>query len=118
MRYEVLDGEILDHKTGLVWMKQVKAKLTFGEAQVYAGQVALETGRAWRVPTLQELWNLIDIRMVTPASGFPDMSSDWYWSSSPYAGNTYYAWYINFNSGVVFNTERWHTGAVRLVRNP
>jgi hypothetical protein len=117
-RYELsADGsEVVDHQTGLIWMKQVKTELTFDEAQDYAGQVARETGLAWRVPTVDEFISLVDRSCSEPASGFPDMPSDWFWSSSPYVGNSNYAWVVIFNDGGVGLSNRYDYDAVRLVR--
>ena len=117
-RYEVsADGsEVVDHQTGLIWMKQVKTELTFDEAQDYAGQVARETGLAWRVPTVDELISLVDHSCSEPASRFPDMPSDWFWSSSPYVGDSNYAWGVDFNYGFVSSGNRDGSDAVRLVR--
>ena len=120
-RYEVLaDGrEVVDHQTGLIWMKQIKTGLTFNQAQAYARQVSRETWRAWRVPTTDELVSLLDRSRGNPASGFPDMPSKSFWSSSPYVGNALYAWVVNFSSGYGGSYSygiRDYTYAVRLVR--
>lgn len=39
-----------------------------------------------------------------------------FWSSSTYVGNTYYAWYVNFNDGYVFNYLKTNSYYVRCVR--
>ncbi len=118
-RYELsADGsEVLDHQTGLIWMKQVKTGLTFAQAKAYARQVARETGRAWRVPTVDELASLVDrSRRHGSVSGFPDMPLEDFWSSSPYVGNAGYAWLVNFDYGSVNSRFRGNF-AVRLVRS-
>jgi hypothetical protein len=54
---------------------------------------------------------------MTPASGFPNMLETWFWSSSPYVGDAYFAWYVHFNNGNVGYDYRGSGSAVRLVRN-
>ncbi len=49
----------------------------------------------------------------TPA--FPN-SGLFYWSSSPYVGNSHGAWYVSFDNGHVYNNGRNDSGHVRLVR--
>jgi hypothetical protein len=116
MRYEeLINLEVLDHQTGLIWMKQT-AEQTFDEAQEYAERAAKATGLAWRLPTKDELIGLVDGSRQGPASGFPNMPSKPFWSSSPYVGNTNYAWFVGFDDGYVGYGSRLSLGAVRLVR--
>jgi hypothetical protein len=82
MRYEILATEVLDHKTGLIWQRDIAENLTFDQAFEYAERISRETGLAWRVPTFGELRTLLDRSRHNPASAFPDMPSDWFWSST------------------------------------
>lgn len=118
-RYEMsADGtEVLDHQTGLIWQRAIEENLTYHEALEHAGRVARATGLTWRVPTKDELAGLVDRSRHNPASGFPDMPSEVFWSSSPSVGNAYDAWFVNFGSGVVSGRfSRSFSLAVRLVR--
>ncbi len=117
-RYEMsADGtEVVDHQTGLIWQRDIAKDLTFDQARAHAERVAQETGLAWRLPTKDELASLVDDSRHDPACGFPDMPSKWFWSSSPYVGNTNDAWNVNFNDGNVGCLNRNYYLAVRLVR--
>ena len=117
MRYEVNETEVLDTQTGLIWQKYFTENLTHEEALNNAERVARKTGLPWRVPTIDELVGLIDWTRTSPASAFPDMPETWFWSSSPYVGRTNYAWYVDFNVGFVYYSNRYDGLAVRLVRN-
>jgi hypothetical protein len=116
MRYEVSEIEVLDTQTGLIWQREVTENLTHNQALEHAERVSQETGLPWRVPTVDELASLVDRDRMTPASGFPNMPETWFWSSSPYVGYSYLAWYVNFNSGYVNVINRYNYLAVRLVR--
>jgi hypothetical protein len=68
------------------------------------------------VPTKDELAGLVDRSRHDPASGFPDMPSEVFWSSSPYVGDASNAWGVYFGNGVVNGVSRDGGFAVRLVR--
>jgi hypothetical protein len=117
MRYvEQLETEVLDTSTNLVWQSSYKTNLKFEEALAYATQLSKETGREWRVPTVEELSSLLDRTRRVPASSFPNMPAIAFWSSSPYVGNASYAWFVSFNNGNVDYNFRLISFAVRLVR--
>ena len=116
-RFEISGQEVIDHQTGLIWQQAPETGLfTFDEAQTRAQEVAQQTGLHWRVPTIGELTSLVDWTLSDPASSFEGMPSTWFWSSSPYVGSSDYAWVVNFSYGIVYDSYRHHSLAVRLVR--
>jgi hypothetical protein len=117
MRFVEEENQIVDTLTGLIWQSSYKPDLTFDEALEYAEIVSKETGLEWRVPTIEELSSLIDRSRANPASAFPDMSSDWFWSSSPFVVNSDNTWIVHFKYGNVFYGNRHYNYAVRLVRS-
>jgi len=73
----------------------------------------------WRLPKRRELQSIVDYGRVNPsidAAYFPHTRSDWFWSSSPYAYDSYGAWFVHFYYGDVYYFNRDNGGAVRLVR--
>lgn len=73
----------------------------------------------WRLPTDRELSYLADRSRHRPAVDtrfFPDIKSDWYWSSSPDASDPAYAWVVNFYDGNVHLDHRDGNAFVRAVR--
>jgi hypothetical protein len=132
------DGQVVtDTKTGLIWRRCAEG-MTYnsqrvactgkqgvyrlGEARQRARQVADRTGKAWRMPTVDELRTLLD---STQASApyinrevFPDTPPVYFWSSSPYEDSINGGWDIGFgNDRIDDDYSRNHFGAVRLVRN-
>ena len=88
----------------------------------------------WRVPDLYQLASLVRCRggsyqnLDDGCSGsyqrptidtdyFPNAQSSWFWSSSPGASNSGYAWYVYFYYGYGSNYNRNISGYVRLVRS-
>ena len=78
----------------------------------------------WRLPDRFELLGLADLSKYVFTSGlpidtfyFPDTRNDPYWSSSPYASDDNYAWYVEFSGGNFgFGLRYFRYNAVRLVR--
>ncbi len=54
------DGTITDNITGLVWQQTMDEKMTIEEAQIYAENCTLAGYEDWRIPTIKELFSLID----------------------------------------------------------
>jgi len=56
------DGAVSDLNTGLMWQKtpELDRKLTFREAQAQAGKCRLAGHADWRLPTVKELYSLMD----------------------------------------------------------
>ena len=73
----------------------------------------------WRLPTKEELQGILassgSPRIDT--AWFPNTQESFYWSSSPYVGNSDDAWNVNFVNGYVYDYYYRNYGyAVRLVR--
>ena len=88
----------------------------------------------WRVPDLYELASLVRCRggsyqnLDDGCSGsyqkptidteyFPNAQSSWYWSASPNANYSGYAWLLGFNNGYDSYYHRDYSSHVRLVRS-
>ena len=74
----------------------------------------------WRMPTVKELEGIADLSRTSPAidpTYFPNTSSSAFWSGSPFADYSSYAWTVYFNYGLAgYNGVRGDGGLVRLVR--
>lgn len=93
--------------------------MTHAEAQKACA--ALRTGgySDWRLPTMRELLTLVDYSRHDPAIDtelFPNCKSDWYWTSTPYAPDSGYAWFVSFDDGCSNFVRRDHDHCVRAVR--
>ncbi|WP_130470227.1 DUF1566 domain-containing protein [Candidatus Magnetaquicoccus inordinatus] len=85
------DGTIIDLMTNLTWSRAVDSrKLTPEEAQQQAQQLRIGGFSDWRVPTIKELYSLIDFRGYTgfeidnvemkrvPANAIPFLNTDYF----------------------------------------
>ena len=145
-RYQILgaQGEIVrDTVTGLEWQRCSLGQTwdghrCVGEAQTFTWQQAREAVDLlsdWRLPTIDELKTLIYCSSGQPdrfgnghmckgaywrptivQEAFPNTPSSDFWSGSPSARNSYYAWYVSFNGGYAYHSYWSDYDRVRLVR--
>jgi len=119
----VMNNEaVLDKETGLVWAKTSDATLrTWQAAMDYCDTLELGGRFGWRLPTIQELGTLIDkSNPGTPQLpvGHPFVTP-WlsvYRSSTTYASNPDYAWYVDFGNGRFSQNLKSFSLSVRCVR--
>ncbi len=78
----------------------------------------------WKVPTINELYSIANLDSKNPANNpaidtnyFPNTTSLYYWSSSPYATFSSNAWQLHFDYGDDYLDDRDGSGRVRLVRS-
>jgi hypothetical protein len=84
-----------------------------------ANAMITKSGKSdWKMPNLKELISIVDYGRVGPAIDpiFANCQSDYYWSSTIYAGYTGYAWYVDFRYGNVNYDPRYYNYYVRPVR--
>ncbi len=124
------DGTVTHKTTGLTWMRCAMGQKWTGSScsgtestYTYEQAVALKrtfAGKSgWRLPNIAELQTLVERENTQPAINntlFPNTSNDAFWSSSPYVGDAYNAWYVYFNYGSVGYNYRSYSLPVRLVR--
>lgn len=128
------DGTITDSRTGLMWKQcsqgQSGAGCATGMATIFKWDAALaQAGVAnaasfaghtdWRLPNAKELASIVEQRCANLAINkavFPNTPSGNFWSSSPYASNADFAWYVGFNFGFVVANFKDFDNRVRLVR--
>ena len=135
------NGVIKDNVTGLQWVKDgnlmatrdpgFDADYTAGDGCVtwqhaldYVAKLNNENylGHSdWRLPTIKELSTLVDISIPYPGptiniTFFPGTVAYYYWSSTTLAGDTSYAWSVNFFNGLWFSYDKTYGYYVRAVR--
>ncbi|MFY0665571.1 MAG: DUF1566 domain-containing protein [Natronospirillum sp.] len=153
-RYEIVaDGAVVhDRQTNLHWMRcslgqewHAEEARCRGDVQTYQWEeladISVSAGghSDWRVPTVDELRELVycsadtpsRIGMATnftPCSGtyqrptiardvFPNTEQNWYWTSSALTNPDFSAWSVSFYAGTVYYAYKHFGYPVRLVRS-
>ncbi|MCB2224962.1 MAG: DUF1566 domain-containing protein [Actinobacteria bacterium] len=62
------DGTVTDLVTGLMWQQDPGDKMTYAEAAAGAGSFTLAGYDDWRLPTIKELYSLIDFGGTDPSA--------------------------------------------------
>ncbi len=94
-RFMVSGGLVTDTLTTLVWQQQGStSEMTWADAQAYC------SAAGFRLPTLKELESLVDLTVASAPTinqaAFPNTAVDAYWTSSPFAGSSGFAWLVSF----------------------
>ena len=116
---DALRGPQLEWSPTLAYGKTVNFEKA--EAAIAALNESLPAGEAqWRMPSRRELESLQDLTLHDPCvdlARYPDTKSGWYWSATPCAWSSGYAWFVSFNYGNSNNDRRGNNNAfVRAVR--
>lgn len=115
---------VADNRTGLMWaIEPIKVKNWKAATEKKIAAQFAESRLAgfddWRIPSVEELFLLADRTRSVPAIDtefFPDCPSDWFWTSTPYAPVSGYAWNVSFGDGNSSGSNRYSHGFVRAVR--
>ncbi|WP_103918369.1 Lcl domain-containing protein, partial [Candidatus Venteria ishoeyi] len=128
------DGTVSHQRTQLMWDRcawgQSGENCDQGSAGEYTWEEAqqqadIANGQGykgytdWRLPTKRELASIVEYQCGDPAINetvFPATLSYYFWSSSPLAYGSNYAWYVGFNNGGVNTYNKDNAWRVRLVR--
>jgi hypothetical protein len=120
--------EVTDTQTGLVWKRCVEGMAWSGSTctgsyATFTHEQALvqaKNSTNYRLPNVKELASIVDRTRSNPAidpAAFPATPSQWHWTSTPYVGDSSYAWFVFFSYGNVYRYGlRYDYYAVRLVR--
>lgn len=113
------NGAVID-ATGLMWGPTFPKQMGWAEAEKACKELKLGDHQDWRLPTVNELFSLVDRKKHNPAidtSFFPDTKSSWYWTSETYADSSGFAWFVSFYDGYVTSDGKSSEYYVRPVRS-
>jgi hypothetical protein len=124
------DGTVLDNITGLTWQQcalgESGAGCTLGSIGSYSWSEANAVcagstlaGGGWRLPTVTELMRIVDYEEsfgTIDYTAFPGGTVSPYWTSTPHAVYSSWAWYVGFSQGVVGVDDKVDYHYARCVR--
>jgi hypothetical protein len=118
---------ITDKLTGLIWTKVPDSTTrTWQDALTYSHTSTLCGFSDWRMPNILEQESLINAEQATNANwlntqgpgnpGFSNVQINFYWSSTPAASDSTYAWLVSLGDGRDFydlKTNKYNVWPVR-----
>lgn len=112
---------VYDPSTKLQWQDNYEAKSVTRDwkgAKRYCENLSLEGYNDWRLPKIEELLTLTDKSRYNPSikSGIKNINSTDYWSATPSASDSSYAWSVDFEYGNSYNYNKSDKNYVRCVR--
>jgi hypothetical protein len=106
----------LQESSDLLWMTDYVDPLSYEQALA----VAREVGNGWRLPTMQELYGLVDHTRMSPAIGEAfgcPARGGVFWSSTPTCYSALDHWAVDFEYGYAVIESRVSKCHFRLVRD-
>ena len=88
---------VKDLSTGLLWQKTIVGDKTWQEALDYCENLTYAGHSDWRLPNRNELVSLANYEKYQPASDFPDMQRQKFWSSFTFSGDVVLS--VDFDDG-------------------
>ncbi len=116
---QTISGSVVvtDSTTGLMWQKEYATGKTWQQALKYCEDSTYAGFSDWRLPNKNELASLLNHdKSGAPYSDFPDMPSNYFWSSSTYVYYTDLAWSVLFYDVSVDLYNKTILNGVRCVR--
>jgi len=92
---------VLDTQTNLIWQDNETISKNWSDAISYCEDLSLGGYDDWHLPNFNELYYFANRDKYNPAinSGFKNISSNRYWTSTTFANNSSYAWVVYFFYG-------------------
>jgi hypothetical protein len=112
-----------DEKTRLIWQDDqavTENKFNYKDAKKYCEDLSVDGFENWRLPTLRELYTIVDLRKNRPAlkNGFEVQDDGRYWTSTNFAKDPEKsAWYISMSFGEAEPYKKGRVYHVRCVSN-
>ena len=113
---------VTDNLTGLMWAKNANlGTATWAGALTYCNDLTIDTYTDWRLPNRFELESLLDLAYYGPAlsndagigqwvsgagSSFTGVQTNAYWSSTTYANDVSWAWYMLPSNGYLTYADK------------
>jgi len=119
--YEKSLNIVTDNTHKLMWQdnSEVLEYLeTYESAQIYCESIVLNGYIDWRVPTINEFVNIIDVRNKNAIhKSFQYIKPRFYNTITSFANDNTIAWGIDFKSGSLSTTEKSTDNYIRCVRD-
>lgn len=110
------DEIVTDSATGLIWQKGHASGKRWKEALEYCENLDYAGHTDWRLPNINELVSLMNYDRYAPASDFPDIPIEHFWSSTTAIPSSGAAWSVFIYTAQVISDNKdtfYHVKCVR-----
>jgi len=119
--YEKSNNIVIDKQNNLMWQDndEVTEYLeTAITAKVYCENIILNGYIDWRVPTINELINIIDVNEKNAINkNFQFIKPNFYSTNSSFIEDDELLWAVDFKSGIITTDEKTDENYIRCVRD-
>lgn len=121
IEYEKSKNVVIDKQNKLIWQDNIEVTEyleTFITAKVYCENIVLNGYIDWRVPTINEILNIIDVTKKNAINkNFKYVKPNFYSTSTTFKENSELLWGVDFKSGMVVTTKKIDENYIRCVRD-
>ena len=121
LEYEKSTNIVIDSQNNLMWQDNIEVKEyleTAITAKVYCENIVLNGYIDWRVPTINEIINIIDLNEKNAINKkFKFVNPNLYSTSSTFIEDTESLWAIDFKSGAIITDKKRNENYIRCIRD-
>jgi len=121
LEYEKSKNIVIDQKNKLMWQDNAEVTQyleTYITAKVYCENTILNGYIDWRVPSIDELINIIDVTNKNSVhKKFQYIMPNIYSTNSTLQSDNKYIWSIDFRSGNILTAKKLSENYIRCVRD-
>lgn len=121
LEYDKSNNIVIDKHNNLMWQDNVEVTEyleTAITAKVYCENIILNGYIDWRVPTINELINIIDLNEKNAINKkFTFVKPNLYSTSSSFKEDNELLWAVDFKSGAILMDEKRNENYIRCVRD-
>ena len=112
---------VIDSQNNLMWQDNIEVTEyleTAITAKVYCENIVLNGYIDWRVPTINEIINIIDLNEKNAINKkFKFVNPNLYSTSSTFIEDTESLWAIDFKSGAIITDKKRNENYIRCIRD-
>lgn len=121
LEYDKSSNIVIDKENKLMWQDNVEVTEyleTAITAKVYCENIILNGYIDWRVPTINEIINIIDLNEKNAINkNFKFVKPNLYGTNSSFMEDEELLWAVDFKSGVITTDEKIDENYIRCVRD-
>ena len=119
--YEKSNNIVIDNQNNLMWQDNDEVTVyleTSITAKVYCENIVLNGYIDWRVPTINEIINIIDVDEKNSIDkNFKFLKPNFYSTNSTFIEDQELLWGVNFKSGTITTDKKTNENYIRCVRD-